>query len=135
MEPKKTRDFMPAADQRAFVAAALAVGLPGEMIWDRLPHNETKGKLPDRTELEQHFARELNAGPLLALRLTMARVLQRALLADDAEGIAAQMAVLRSYKRWAELGEAKAAADFDAARLTRRERASLRKLLKKGGVR
>lgn len=135
MERKKERHFTPAADQRAFVAAAMAVGLPGEMIWDRLPHNETKGKLPERSELERHFSRELSAGPLFALRLITARVLQHALLADDEEGVAARMAVLRSYRLWAQLGETNAVAEFDASRLTRSERASLRKLLKKAGVR
>ena len=125
------RQAAPSAAQRAFVLAALTVGLPRDMIWQSLPHDSASGPLPTSARLEKLFAAEINGAPKLALRLIFARILERALLAEDEKGLAAQMAVFRGIKVWQVLTQDAPKETFDPSLLTRPERAQLRKLLAK----
>ncbi len=125
------RPAAPSEAQRAFVLAALTVGLPLETIWHGMPHDAAAGPLPSPARLEQLFAAEINGAPKLAIRLIVARILERALRSDDADGLAAQMAVFRAIKDWQVLAQEATEDNFDPARLTRQERQQLRRLLTK----
>lgn len=126
--------FIPSETQRAFVAAANAVGLPLPLICRMLPRGENGAHAAlDPARLERHFAEELSPGTMLAARLVVARVLQRALSGDDREAMSAQMAVFKTMEDWRSLGDAQAAEGRKLAvdRLTREERDALRLLLEK----
>ncbi|MGO8919864.1 MAG: hypothetical protein ACLQJR_28525 [Stellaceae bacterium] len=125
--------FVPSEAQRAFVAAANAVGLPLPLICRMLPRGEKGAPATvGPADLERHFAEELSPGSMLATRLVVARVLQRALTGDDREAMSAQMAVFKTLEDWRTLGDAQAAEDRLAVdRLTREERDALRQLLDK----
>lgn len=129
--------FAPSEAQRAFVAAANAVGLPPALICRMLPRGE-KGATAkiDPEKLERHFAEELSPGSMLAARLVVARVLQRALTGDDREAVSAQMTVFKTLGDWRALGDEQAAEDRQLAvdRLTREERDALRELLDKAAA-
>jgi hypothetical protein len=129
--------FVPSEAQRAFVVAAAAVGLPPAMICRLLPGRGKSGRAAiDLETLERHFAEELAPDTLLAARLVVARVLERALAGDDRGAISAQMAIFKTLDDWRSLGsEARAAQARHLAvdRLTRQERDTLRKLLAKAG--
>ena len=129
--------FVPTPAQRAFVAAANAVGLPREMICRMLPRGENGARAAlDPARLERHFAEELSPGTMLAARLVVARVLQCALAGDDREAISAQMAVFKTLEDWRALGDAQAEEGRKLAvdRLTREERDALRLLLEKAAA-
>jgi hypothetical protein len=127
--------FAPSEAQRAFVAAAAAVGLPPAMICSMLPGRARSGRgAIDVESLERHFAEELKPDTLLAARLVVARVLERALAGDDRGAISAQMAIFKTLDDWRTLGsEARGAEARHLAveRLTRQERDTLRLLLAK----
>lgn len=126
--------FVPNEEQRAFVASALAVGLPRDVICRMLPRSDNDDPGLDPANLDRHFADEIAPGPMLALRLIIARVLQRALLDRDPDALYLQFAVFRSIKDWPKLGENdEDEPGLDVNRLTRSERRTLRKLLKKAG--
>jgi hypothetical protein len=127
--------FVPSETQRAFVAAAAAVGLPPAMICRMLPPGVKGARATlDPSSLEQHFAEELKPETLLAARLVVARVLERALSGDDRVAISAQMAVFKTLDDWRGLGESAREREgrrLAVDRLTRQERDTLRKLLAK----
>lgn len=124
--------FVPNQEQRAFVASALAVGLPRDVICRMLPRSGDGDPALDPANLDRHFADEIAPGPMLALRLIIARVLQRALLDRDPEALYLQFAVFRSFKDWPKLGESgEDEPGLDVNRLTRSERRTLRRLMQK----
>lgn len=126
-------DFTPTEEQRTFVAAAAAVGLPPALICRRLPP-DSKGKRPALTPqaLARHFADELDPEAMIAARLVTLRVLQRALCGDDSAAAGAQLAVFKTLSDWQRLGDASPAAPRLAVeRLSRDERDALRRLLDK----
>lgn len=127
--------FAPSEMQRAFVAAAAAVGLPPAMICRMLPPGGKGGRAAlDPESLERHFAEELKPESMLAARLVVARVLQRALAGDDRVALSAQMAVFKTLDDWRALGDSARAGEhrrLAVDRLTRQERDTLRKLLAK----
>ncbi len=127
--------FAPSETQRAFVAAAAAVGLPPAMICRMLPRSAKGGRATlDPASLERHFAEELKPEAMLAARLVVARVLQRALAGDDRVAVSAQMAVFKTLENWRALGDGareKEGRRLAVDRLTRQERDTLRKLLEK----
>lgn len=125
--------FVPNEEQRAFVASALAVGLPRDVICRMLPRGGEDGNAAlDPANLDRHFADEIAPGPMLALRLIIARVLQRALLDRDPDALYLQFAVFRSIKDWPKLGENdEDEPGLDVNRLTQSERRTLRRLMKK----
>src|SRR5690348_5562309 len=84
--------FGPSDEVRRFVIAAAAAGLPSEIICLMLPRLEGQAPLDPR-QLDKALARA--GGPLLGVRLNIARVLNRGL--SDGEGSeAAQMAVFKA---------------------------------------
>ncbi|HTV38625.1 MAG TPA: hypothetical protein VMF12_19505 [Xanthobacteraceae bacterium] len=131
---KATRlGFVPSEEQRAFVAAATAVGLSPVVICRMLPRDES-GKRAVLTPqgLARHFAEELDPDAMLAARLVALRVLQRALGSDEGSAASAQLAVFKTLQDWRSLGDASAAAQRLAVeRLSRAERDTLRQLLDK----
>jgi hypothetical protein len=133
---KATRlGFVPSEEQRAFVAAATAVGLSPAVICRMLPP-DAKGKHAVLTpqSLARHFAEELDPDAMLAARLVALRVLQRALGSDEGNAASAQLAVFKTLQDWRSLGDASAAAQRLAVeRLSRAERDTLRQLLDKAG--
>ncbi|MGO8919867.1 MAG: hypothetical protein ACLQJR_28540 [Stellaceae bacterium] len=73
---------------------------------------------------------------MLAARLVVARVLQRALTGDDREAMSAQMAVFKTLEDWRALGDGRATEPRQLAvdRLTREQRDALRQLLDKAAA-
>jgi hypothetical protein len=128
---KPHRGFTPTDAQRAFVAAAGAVGLPPEVICRMMPRAASDRVATDPATLDAQFAEERSAGPLYALRLIIARVLQRALIGEDRDAIAAQIAVFKSLTDWRRLGEAEERDGPDIDRLSPEERETLRALVAK----
>jgi hypothetical protein len=125
--------FVPSEEQRAFVAAATAVGLTPAMICRMLPPDED-GKRPVLRPqvLARHFAEELDPDAMLAARLVALRVLQRALGSDEHGAASARLAVFKTLQDWRSLGDTSAAAQHLAVeRLSRAERDTLRQLLDK----
>jgi hypothetical protein len=128
--------FAPSEEQRAFVIAATACGLPREIICQKMPRGEGEEAL-DPDSLDKHFAAERNAPPMLGIRLIIARVLFRALSGDDRDAFAAQMVLFKNLADWRLLSELSQAAEgsrIAVERLTRTERAKLRQLLTKAAV-
>ncbi|HZB90768.1 MAG TPA: hypothetical protein VE397_04955 [Stellaceae bacterium] len=126
-------EFTPTEEQRAFVAAAAAVGLPPTLICRMLPA-DGKGKRQALTPqaLARHFAEELDPEAMIAARLVTLRVLQRALSGDDGGAASAQLAVFKTLEDWQRLGDASPASPRLAVeRLSRDERDILRLLLDK----
>jgi hypothetical protein len=127
---KKSRD-LPSDEQRAFVLAATAVGLPREMICQQMPRRRGRAPL-DPDKLDETFAEERQGGPMLALRFIVARVLHRALTGSGEDAVAAQMAVFKTVADWRQWGDVAAESDrYDMDRLTRAQRSTLRWLLTK----
>lgn len=129
--------FAPSETQRAFVAAANAVGLPLPLICRMLPRGENgRAAALQPAQLQRHFAEELSPDAMLATRLVVARVLQRALTGDDREAMSAQMAVFKTLADWRALGDADEAQEreLEVDRLSRDERAALRQLLAKAAA-
>jgi hypothetical protein len=126
----------PTEEQRAFVIAATACGLPREIICQKMPRSEGEEPL-DPDTLDKHFAAERNAPPMLGIRLIIARVLFRALSGDDRDAFAAQMVLFKKVADWRLLSELSQAAEgprIAVERLTRTERTKLRRLLSKAAV-
>lgn len=126
--------FAPSEEQRAFVAAARAVGLAPALICRLLPSG-TEGARNALTpaSLARHFAEELRHDSMLAARLVVLRVLHRALTGNDRDAASAQLALFKTLPDWLQLGDSEQAApqrlDFD--RLSRAERKALRALIEK----
>lgn len=123
---------LPSASQRAFVIAARAAGLPWDAVCQMLPPGPVNGAALDKAQFEAQFEEERKASPLLAIRLIIARILQRALLDDDAAAVAAQLAVFKSIKNWTQLVVPEpATVELYLHRLTQRERDQFRRLYEK----
>jgi hypothetical protein len=133
---RKSRKYWvhpPTAEQRAFVCAAAAVGLAPEAICREFPRGKKgmRAMTPDR--LAERFADELKDGENMAARRVALRMLQRALVGDDREAMAAQMAVFKSLPDWRQLYHARPqeAEPLRVERLTDEERTELRRLIDK----
>lgn len=121
--------FGPDEAERAFVLAATAVGLPRQIICERLPRAEGQAPL-DPKELDKMIDRL--GGPMLGLRFVVARVVYRALMREAENAEAAQMAIFKTVADWRQLGELAAEGGrYNLARLSRTQRNTFRWLLKK----
>lgn len=126
--------FAPTEEQRAFVAAAHAVGLTPAWICRMLPRGPKDGRgAITPANLARHFTEELRPDAMLATRLVALRVLQRALTGEGREAASAQLAVFKTLPDWRQLGEAghAEARRLAVERLSRAEREALRALLEK----
>ena len=135
-KPKTRVRFAPSEAQRAFVAAATGLGVPASLICRMLP-----GAAPGETvaidgaSLARHFEEECRQGLRLALSLAAARLFAIALAGADRPALTALRLILKTPTEWDMLGEASRegqAGRFSGERLSRQERAALRKLLAKG---
>ena len=112
--------------------AATAVGLPLEAVRQMMPPGPLDVARLGTVELDQYFREERKPGPLYAIRLVVARMLYRAIIDDDRAAVAAQIAVFRTLKDWTDLGAPVAGTvELELHRLTRRERATFRRLYSK----
>lgn len=126
--------FAPSEAQRAFVAAAAGLGVPATLTCRMLP-GARPGKTVaiDEASLAKHFEREVRQGLRLALSLAAARLFAIAMASGDRQALVALRLILKAPDDWHALGKRSRGETRRIAgeRLSRPERAALRKLIDK----